>query len=220
VKKGAAVAAVVALVLAVLAVVADRVAVGVGERAVSERVRAELPGATDVTTSIQGFPALTQVVGGSLDHVTVTARDVATEKGTLDSVVVDLYDVSTSSPRTARTVSATALVPLSALQAQIGDSWQISVEGGSLRADSTGALPISATVTPVVEGGVITLDLQTLSLAGVEVSGDRVPDFVKEALNRMVGSVGDLPFGLTPSGVTVTPDGVTVTAAGANVSLE
>lgn len=219
-RKGVTVAAIVALVLAVVGIAADRVAVGVAERAVSERVQAELPGATDVTTSIEGFPALTQVVCGSLDHVTVTARKVGTEKGTLDSVVVDLYDVSTSSPRTARTVRATAEVPLAVLQAQLGDSWLIAVEGDALRADFAGALPISATVTPAVQGGAITLDLRTLSLAGVEVSGDQVPDFVEEALNRMVGSVGALPFGLAPTGTTVTPDGVMVTASGTDVSLE
>lgn len=219
-KRGGVVALVVLLVLGVLAVAADRVAVGVAERTVSERVRAELPGATDVTTSIEGFPALTQVARGSLDHVTVTANDVATEQGALDAVVVDLYAVSTSAPRTAQTVRATADVPLSTLQAQLGDSWQLSVEGDALRAEFTGALPIAATVVPTVSGGVLSLDLRTLSLAGVEVSGDRVPDFVKEALNRMVGSVGDLPFGLTPTTVTVTAGGVTVTADGTDVPLE
>jgi hypothetical protein len=75
-------------------------------------------------------------------------------------------------------------------------------------------------VTPVVTDGAITLDLRTLALAGVEVSGDSVPDFVKEALNRMVGSVGELPFGLTPSTATVTAGGVTVTATGTDVPLE
>jgi hypothetical protein len=219
VKRGGVIALVVLLVLGVLAVVADRVAVGVAERTVSERVQAELPGATDVTTSIEGFPAITQVVGGSLDHVTVTAREVPTEKGTLDAVVVDLYDVSTSAPRTAGTVRATADVPLSTLQGQLGDSWQLSVQEDALKAEFAGALPISATVTPVVADGAITLDLRTLALAGVEVSGDSVPDFVKEALNRMVGSVGELPFGLTPSTATVTPGGVTVTATGTNVPL-
>ena len=219
-RRGAVIAVVVVLVLAVLAVGADRAAVAVAERTVAERVAAELPGATDVTTSIEGFPALTQVVRGSLDHVTVTATDVPTEQGTLDSVVVDLYDVTTSSPRTASSVEATAVVPLAVLAEQLGDSWELAVDGDALTASFTGAVSASATVVPVVTDGRITLDLRTFSLLGLEVSGDNVPDFVTEALNDMVGSVGDLPFGLTPTEVTVIPTGVQVRAEGTAVPLE
>lgn len=219
-RRGAVVALVTVLVLVVLAVVGDRVAVAVAQGRISEQVAAELPGARDVTTSIEGFPALTQVLRGSLDHVVVTAADVPTERGTLDSVAVDLYDVSTSAPRTAARVEATAVVPLEMLQAQLGDSWKLSIDGDALRAEFTGAVSASATVVPTVRDGAISLDLRSFSLLGLEVSGDNVPDFVTSALNDMVGSVGELPFGLTPTGATVTGAGVVVTASGTDVPLE
>lgn len=219
-RRGVVIALVSLLVVVVLAVVGDRAAVALAQSKVSEQVAAELPGATDVTTSIEGFPALTQVLRGSLDHVVVTAADVPTDRGTLDSVVVDLYGVSTSSPRTADRIEATAVVPLAVLQAQLGDSWALTVEGDALKAEFTGAVSASATVVPVVADGRITLDLRSFSLLGLEVSGDNVPDFVTSALNDMVGSVGELPFGLTPTSATVTPDGVVVEAAGTDVSLE
>ncbi|MGE0818947.1 MAG: DUF2993 domain-containing protein [Candidatus Nanopelagicales bacterium] len=218
-RRGAVVAVVAVLVLVVLAVVGDRAAVAVAQSKVSEQVSAELPGARDVTTTITGFPALTQVLRGSLDHVVVTARDVPTERGTLDSVVVDLYDVTTSAPRTAGTVEATAVVPLALLHEGLGDSWDLSVVGDALKAEFTGAVYASATVVPVVSDGRISLDLRSFSLLGLEVSGDSVPEFVTRALNDMVGTVGDLPFGLTPTAVTVTPQGVEVVARGTDVPL-
>lgn len=218
-RRGAVVAVVAVLVLLVIAVVGDRAAVAVAQSKVSEQVAAELPGARDVSTTITGFPALTQVLRGSLDHVVVTASDVPTEQGTLDSVVVDLYDVTTSAPRTAGTVEATAVVPLALLDERLGDSWDLSVDGDALKAEFTGAVSASATVVPVVADGRITLDLRSFSLLGLEVSGDNVPDFVTAALNDMVGSVGDLPFGLTPAAVTVTPQGVEVVARGSDVPL-
>lgn len=219
-RRGAVVALVSVLALIVLAVVGDRAAVAVAQNKVSEQVAAELPGARDVSTSIEGFPALTQVLRGSLDHVVVTASDVPTERGTLDSVVVDLYGVSTSEPRTADRIEATAVVPLAMLKSQLGDSWELSVDGDALKAEFTGAVSASATVVPVVTDGRITLDLRSFSLLGLEVSGESVPDFVTSALNDMVGSVGELPFGLTPTSATVTPQGVVVTASGADVPLE
>jgi hypothetical protein len=220
VRRGAVVALVTVLALIVLAVVGDRAAVAVAQNKVSEQVAAELPGARDVSTSIEGFPALTQVLRGSLDHLVVTASDVPTERGTLDSVVVDLYGVSTSEPRTADRIEATAVVPLAMLKSQLGDSWELSVDGDALKAEFTGAVSASATVVPVVTDGRITLDLRSFSLLGLEVSGDSVPDFVTSALNDMVGSVGELPFGLTPTSATVTPQGVVVAASGADVPLE
>jgi hypothetical protein len=220
VRRGPVIALVALLALVVLAVIGDRAAVAVAQSTVSERVAAELPGATDVSTSIEGFPALTQVLRGSLDHVVVTAADVPTDRGTLDSVVVDLYGVSTSSPRTADRIEATAVVPLDMLQAQLGDSWELSVDGDALTAEFTGTVSASATVVPVVADGRITLDLRSFSLLGLEVSGDSVPDFVTSALNDMVGSVGELPFGLTPTSTTVTPEGVVVAASGTDVPLE
>jgi hypothetical protein len=220
-KKVVIVIASIVAVLAALLVVGDRAAVAVAQNQVTEAVERELPGATGVSTTIHGFPAVTQVIGGSLDHVTVTASDVASEAGTVDSVVVDLYGVSTGTPRTADTVDASAVVPLSTLQAQLGDGWEISVEGQSLRAKSTGALPVEATVVPTVTDGQVGVEFQTFTLLGVEVAADKVPEFVTTALKGMIGDVStDLPFGLAPTSVEVVPEGVAVSAKGTDVPLQ
>ena len=101
---------VVVAVLLVLVVVGDRVAASAAERTIADRVAADLQGATGVTTTIHGVPVLTQVAKGSLDQVTVTADQVPASGLTLDDLTVELYGVSTTSPRTADRVDATASV--------------------------------------------------------------------------------------------------------------
>lgn len=218
-KKGLSIAAVVLLVLAGIGVVVDRGAVAVAQSTITERVQQELPGAESVETEIEGFPVLTQAARGSIDHVTVRMTEVPTEQGTLDSVTVDLYDVTTTEPRTAGRLEARAVVPLEVLQAQLGDSWEVAVDGDALTASFTGALPVEATVVPVVQDGAITVEIRSLNLLGVDISGDSIPDFVTEALRGLVGSIGPLPFGLTPDSVAVTPAGVEVVASGTDISL-
>jgi len=212
----------VGIVLALLAigVVVDRGAVAVAQNQISEQVQKELPGATSVQTDIDGFPVLTQVARGSLDQVTVRMEDVPTESGTLDSVTVVLDDVTTSEPRTAARMEARAVVPLSTLQSQLGDSWEIAVDGDALRVSFTGAVQVEAAVVPVVKDGAITVDLRSVTLLGVEIQGDSVPGFVTDALRSLVEPLGELPFGLTPQSVAVTPAGVEVVATGTDVDLD
>lgn len=218
-KRALTIVAIVVAVLVGLGVVADRGAVAVAQNAISDRVQQELPGAESVETEIEGFPVLTQAARGSIDHVTVRMREVPTEQGTLDSVTVDLYDVTTSEPRTAGRIEARAVVPLDVLQAQLGDSWEVRIDGDALTASFTGAVPVEATVVPVVEDGAITVDIRSISLLGVDISGDSIPGFVTDALKELVGSIGPLPFGLTPDSVTVTEFGVEVVASGTDVAL-
>lgn len=221
-KKVFVIVAIVVGVLAVLGVVADRVAVSAAQGTISERVAAEMSGATGVTTEIHGVPVLTQVATGSLDHVTVTAAEVPASGLTLDDVVVDLYGVSTSSPRTADSVQATADVSTAQLQSRLGEGWTVKVDGDGLLASTQalGLLSVEARVVPAVREGRLALDLDRVRVLGVEVSGEAVPDAVHERIDALVGSIGGLPLGLSLTDVQVTPEGVTLVASGTDVELE
>ena len=90
-----------------------------------------------------------------------------------------------------------------------------------LRAKSTGALPVEATVVPTVTDGTVGVEFRTFTLLGVEVSADKVPDFVTNALKSMIGDVStELPFGLKPTAVAVVPSGVSISATGDDVALQ
>lgn len=213
---------VVVAVLLVLVVVGDRVAASAAERTIADRVAADLQGATGVTTTIHGVPVLTQVAKGSLDQVTVTADQVPASGLTLDDLTVELYGVSTTSPRTADRVDATASVSTEQLQAKLGSDWTVKVDGDALVASTQalGLLPVEARVVPTVRDGKLALDLDKVSVVGVEVQGDSVPSAVHERIDALVSSVGALPLGLTLTGVDVTPAGVTLQASGTDVALQ
>jgi hypothetical protein len=205
--------------LAVLVVVGDRVAASAAERRITESVTHELRGASGVSTQIHGVPVLTQVAHGALDHVTVTAAGVPASGVQLRDVVVDLYGVTTSSPRSAQRVTAQALVPTSALQAKVGDGWTVKTDGDGLVASSSGLLGLTARVLPTVRDGRLAVDIDWVTVLGVRVDGSSVPQAVTDRLGALVASVGALPLGLALDQVSVVPDGVQITAVGTDVPL-
>jgi hypothetical protein len=221
VKKLAVIVSVVAVLLVLLGFGADRATAAVAEHTISDRIGRSLAGVSSVSTSIQGVPVLTQVAHGSLDHVTVTLHGVPSGAGpTIDTVVADLYGVSTSSPRTAQRVVAQADIGTAELQRLLGDSWSIAPDGDALAVRWTGGLPLTARLVPAVRDGRIALDLASVSVLGVQVDGSAVPAAVTDRINDLAASVGRLPLGLTPTAVSVTPQGVRLTASGTDVDLE
>lgn len=218
------VAIVVGILLALLAVVGvgvDRAAAAVVERTVSERIGAELGGSGSVSTQVHGVPLVTQAMRGSLDHVSVQMTDVpATTDLTLGRVDVELYGVSTTEPRTADSVDAVATLSTEELQGALGDTWAVRTDGADLVVSVASGLPVEARVTPSVRDGAVVLDLASVTVLGLEVSGDSVPAGIRDRVSALAGSVGELPFGLVPQSVLVTPAGLELRATGTDVDLE
>jgi hypothetical protein len=210
---------IVLAVLAILGIVGDRVAASAAERRITDSVSQELSGATSVSTKIHGFPVLTQAAGGSLDHVTVTAATVPAEGVQLQDVVVDLYGVTTSDPRSAQRVTAQALLPTSALQAKVGQGWTVTTDGNGLVAASSGLLGLQARVVPTVRDGKLAVDVDWVKVLGAQVDGSSIPQAVTDRLDALVASVGVLPLGLTLDQVTVVDGGVQISARGTDVPL-
>ncbi len=220
-RRVAIVVAVVAVVLVLLGLVVDRAVAAVAERTITTRIEESVPGASSVSTSIAGTPILTQVARGSLDHVTVTLSGLRTGSGpVIGSAVVDLYAVSTSSPRTATRVEATADISTAELQKALGESWTITPDGDAFAVRWTGGLELAARIVPTVRDGKLALDLSSVTILGVAVDGSLVPAVVKDRVAQVAASVADLPLGLVPSSVAVTPQGVRLEATGTDVDLE
>lgn len=211
----------VVVLLGLLVVLADRAVAAVAERMVSDQVAASVPGASSVQTSIHGLPVLTQVLHGSLDHVTVSLTGVPSGKGgpTIGSAVVDLYGVTVASPHTAQRVEARAEVTTAELQAVLGGAWRIRPDGEAFAVAWTGGLPVEGRVVPTVRAGKLVLALDSVTVLGVRVDGSAVPAAVTDQLNALAASVATLPLGLTPTSVTVTPRGVELVATGTDVDL-
>jgi len=221
VKRTGIVVAIVAAVLLMLGIGADRAVAAVAERTITQKIEESVTGASSVSTSIVGVPILTQVARGSLDHVTVRVGDLVTATGpAISSAVVELYGVSTSSPRTAARVEATADITTAELQKALGDSWAIRPDGSAFAVEWTGGLSLEARVVPSIKDGKLALGLESVRILGVSVDGSVVPSAVTDRIDAVAASVGALPFGLVPTSVTVTPDGVRLVASGTDVDLE
>ncbi len=220
-KKAGIVVAVSVLLLLAVGFGVDRVVASVIGRSVSDQIAAELGDAGSVSTEVHGVPLLTQAMRGSLDHITVTMVDVpATPQLRLETVEVQAYGVSTSTPRTAESVEATATLSTQSLQTLLGDPWAIQTEGDALVISVASGLPVEARVTPTVRDGAVTLDLTSVSVFGVEVSGSSIPQAVRDRVTSLAGSIGELPFGLVPQSITVTPTGIELVASGVDVDLD
>jgi hypothetical protein len=213
---------VVALLLIGLVLVADRVAVGFAEDRVAEQVaeKGGLAGTPEV--DIDGFPFLTQAVGGRYDEVRIslTAEQLGQPEGTRADVVLRGVEVPLSSVLAGSVqevpverIDGTATLSYALLSAQLGSGTELEREGDGLRITRTvevlgRQVRLTATGQVALEGNDLVVDVEEASGAGVDVPGfllDRATDLLD-----LRYPVPALPFGLQLTGVRPAADGVDI----------
>ncbi len=215
-------ALVVLLVLVGLVVGADRVGEEIAEDQVARVVaeRAGLAGAPDL--EFEGFPFLTQAIGGRYEDVRVslTGADLGQPEVTradvsLRGVRVALSDVLSGSVREVpvERVDGTATLSYELLADQLGPGTTLARDGDGLRVGTTvevagRTVPLSATGTVRLDGDTLVVDVEDATTAGVDVPGAFL-DQVSDALDLRYG-IPPLPFGLQVTGVAPADDGVRV----------
>ncbi|GGO87291.1 LmeA family phospholipid-binding protein [Wenjunlia tyrosinilytica] len=223
------------VVLGVLFVAADRIAVAVAESEAADHFRQAQPVEGDPEISIDGFPFLTQLLGGKLDEVHASARGMrAQDQGTsvrIDRFKADLHDVKFSNgftTATAETLTGTVLITYADLTAAAPDGVTVSY-GGSGSEPGTGEVKVigrlsllgrtwQKSVTSevrLVDGG--TVKLRARSIPGA----DQIPGLeglVRERIDFSKKITG-LPSGIELQKLEAGPDGVTIKLAGKGVSL-
>ena len=206
---------VVALLLIGLVLVADRVAVGFAEDRVAEQVaeKGGLAGTPEV--DIDGFPFLTQAVGGRYDEVRIslTADQLGQPEGTSADVVLRGVEVPLSSVLAGSVqevpverIDGTATLSYALLSAQLGSGTELEREGDGLRITRTvevlgQQVRLTATGQVALEGNDLVVDVEEASGAGVDVPG---------FLLDLRYPVPALPFGLQLTGVRPAADGVDI----------
>jgi hypothetical protein len=213
---------VVALLLIGLVLVADRVAVGFAEDRVAEQV-AEKGGLTGTPeVDIDGFPFLTQAVGGRYDEVRIslTADQLGQPEGTRADVVLRGVEVPLSSVLAGSVqevpverIDGTATLSYALLSAQLGSGTELEREGDGLRITRTlevlgQQVRLTATGQVALDGNDLVVDVEEASGAGVDVPGfllDRATDLLD-----LRYPVPALPFGLQLTGVRPAADGVDI----------
>ncbi|MFH9014643.1 DUF2993 domain-containing protein [Streptomyces sp. NPDC017943] len=232
------------VVLGGLFVIADRLAVNFAEDEVADRLKSAENLSSTPDVSINGFPFLTQVVGGSLDDVEVGIENYEAAAGDggrtirIDDLQADMKGVEFSgdySSATAATATGTATIAYDELlktakvePTQIAPGVTANVVGLSDGGNGKIKVAVEATVlgTKLPEP-VAVLSTVTVVDGTVRVKADGLPKFagVNLAENRVrtitdfQQKIDGLPGDIELDKVQAAPDGVEISVKGSDVRL-
>ncbi|GGM20577.1 hypothetical protein GCM10010129_76120 [Streptomyces fumigatiscleroticus] len=235
---------VLVVILGVLFVIVDRLAVNFAENEAAEKLKTSEGLATTPDVSIEGFPFLTQVVGGELDDVKVGIDDYEASTGDggqkirIDDLQADMKGVEFSgdySSATAADATGTATIAYDELlrtakaePTQVAPGVTANVVGLSDGGNGKIKVAVEATVlgTKLPEPVYV---LSTVKVKGdaVEVSADALPklggvELAESRVRRITDfqqTIDQLPGGIELDKVEAAKDGVKITVKGSNVRL-
>ncbi|MFI6347697.1 DUF2993 domain-containing protein [Streptomyces sp. NPDC050560] len=240
---------IVVVVLAAIFVAGDRIAVNYAEGKAADELRDHEDLGEKPDVSIKGFPFLTQVAGGSLDHVTVGIDDYAATTsavggpgGKAETIHVrdlkaDMRDVDFSSDFSSATAaSADGSARISypdMLKAAEVDSEDVApgITAKAVKLSDGGDGKVKVDVEVTVLGSKLPEPISVMST--LEVKGDvvtahaeglpKLPEGLGEEQMRKITDykqrIGDLPAGISIDRLTPVPDGVEIIIKGSHVDL-
>jgi hypothetical protein len=227
------------VVLLVLLVVADRVAVGVAENQLADRVQSSQDLPSKPTADISGFPFLTQVIGGRYEQVTLSLPAIEREGLRLsqvdiraDGVRVALGDVIGGRVSSVPIDHARGDVLLTYDDLDAYLVQRVEVPKVTVKRDGQ-----DVKVTGTVEIPLINRPVSVSGNAAVDVSGDEVtirPTAVQALTGFLPGiaqaparealtvrfTIKGLPLGVRLDGATLTDEGIRFTALADGVTLD
>jgi len=177
------------------------------------------------TVDVGGFPFLTQVWAGSVDHVTGDVEGVSLGGIDATDVHVDARDITTSEPYTAGTATIEATIPTASLEKIVDDRTgldvTLTIDGDQVVASGTVlGVTLSAGVTPAVSDGMLQVSVHDVLLGGLSVDPSKLPGGLGDKLRDITVPVEGLPDGIVLTDATVVSDGLRVEADGAGVVLQ
>ena len=237
---------IVTVILGGLFVIADRVAVGFAEDKAADQIKSTegLAGTPDV--SIEGFPFLTQVVGGELDDVKIGIKDYEASTGgtsgtstiRIDDLNAEMHGVAFNGDYTSATAdSATGsasigyaeLLKTAKSQAtQVGPGVTARVVGLSDGGDGKIKVAIEVSVggTKVPQPVSVLSSVTVVGGNTVKVHADSLPKLGVDLAENRVRAITDfeqkidkLPGGIQLDTVQAAANGVDISVKGSNVKL-
>ncbi|MFJ9560238.1 DUF2993 domain-containing protein [Streptomyces fuscichromogenes] len=235
---------IVVVVLGVLFVIVDRVAVHFAEGEAAGKLKTTENLASTPDVSIEGFPFLTQVAGGTLDDVKVGIKEYDATTGTsgktirVEDLNADMKDVAFSgdySSATARTATGTALISYAELlkNAQTAPAdLGLGITGQVVGLGDGGNGKIKVTVDVKIPGvsarqKVNVLSTVTVKDNTVRVHADNLPKLAGVGLaedrfrqaSDFQQAIDQLPGGIKLDKVEAAKDGVEIAVKGSDVKL-
>lgn len=230
------VAFVVALILlAAVAFAADRITAAVVGNRVADAIAREADG-QDVSVRVEGFPFLTQLAGGRLDELQLSAASLTWDTLTFTHVEGTGRDVAVHGGEFG-SITAIGLVPTATLQrlvneqlARSAEEWSLgeavvtsSAAGVDLEVTPWGRLTLGVRLMPVAQGRSIALEVEEVRLGEATVRPADLPfglgRLVTDALGRLSISLEELPVGLTVDEIRTDDAGARVRVSGTDVVL-
>lgn len=222
------------LALVIIAVVVDRLADSAAERAVAVKIRQAALLQSDPTVHIDGFPFLTQALGGKYSKITVTAHGISRGGVRIDTVSAAFSGVHISLG--AALAGRVNNVPIDSGVGSITFTYAdlnsftrkrqivLAQDGTGLRITGNPSLGsarahVTGTATVAVSGTDVTLTPVASSLRG---PSGRLPAAQAAAVARTLTTVvntGRLPFGLQIQTASVTPAGIVIDAAAKGLTV-
>ena len=227
---------IILVILCGLFVGADRIAVNLAQSQVASKLQSSRGLQQKPGVSIEGFPFLTQLLGGKLDEVKVHATGMVVQgpggpSVTLQDFYADLKGVRLEndySTAVADTATGSALISYAELSAVLPNHPTVSYAGGSkVKVTGTVDLPVLGQQTvsgtagvDVVSGNTIGItDIGDLSgVSGISGLSSAAAGLAATFLQPQFQLVG-LPGGLRLTQIQAQPGGVSVSVAGTGVSL-
>jgi hypothetical protein len=227
------------LVLAVLLVVADRVAVGVADGQIADRVRTSQNLPEKPSVKIAGFPFLTQVARGRYQDVQLEARGLERDGLRLDDVRIDAQgvrvDVGDLMSGTVSSVPVdhargSVLLTYDDLNAYLAQRVQVpkltvARSGSDLKVTGTVNVPVIDRPVSLSGNAAVSIEGENVTLfpTAVEAVTGFLPSFAqgsaKEALTVRFALRG-LPLGVRLDSAQVTDQGIRFTALADGLTLD
>jgi hypothetical protein len=213
------------VVLIALLAVGDRIAVRVAQNELATKIAQDQDLSQKPTVTIDGFPFLTQAVSRNFPHATIDIRGLAPQGVPISDLHVDLRGVHVSSGYNSATVdnlTATAelsYADLSKLLSQKTGFAQVQLSDGG-NGQVKASISFAGLFTTSVEAQVTRLpgNIIEIQSGSIKLPVSGLAGSVPSSLSYKF-PVGNLPFGLTLSSVTIGQSGVDIVATGQNVSL-
>lgn len=240
---------IVTVILGGLFVIADRVAVGFAENKAADRIKSTEGLANTPDVSIEGFPFLTQVVGGELDDVKIGIKDYEASTGgagsaggtgtiRIDDLNAEMHGVAFNgdySSATAGSATGSASIGYAELlktaksqPTQVGPGVTARVVG--LSDGGNGKIKVAVEVsiggTKVPQPVSVLSSVTVVGGNTVKVHADSLPKMGVDLAENRVRSItdfeqkiGELPGGIQLDTVQAAANGVDVSVKGSNVKL-
>ncbi|MEU8299373.1 DUF2993 domain-containing protein [Micromonospora sp. NPDC048909] len=242
-RKALVVLVVLLLVLGGILVIADRVAVGVAERAIADQVRQEVAKqnaqSAPPEVEVGGFPFLNQVLEGRYERISIVLREV---RGSVqgDAISLPELDVDARNVRAsldtirsgqgdvvAETVNGTGTISYQSLAALLDrPGLTLGEQGGKLAVTApVDILGAKLTVTGTADVTVSKQGQVSLRFNNLDAEGLPNLPLARTLLNNYAKGISvdvplpDLPFQLAVREVRPTPEGLTVTADAKDVPI-